>query len=503
MNVTEKKSNQCKINLYGYLRIHAEERPSAPFLISDGETVNYGRALGIVRSVATDLISAGVRKGDKVAFRITRCADSVLISLALCAVGAVLVMCDAHFCVRDYIEKSGVDIIPDWYLTNEKNGLSIDLGGNWTLEGKDGASRLLNIYKNNNNFAILPDLSPDDPFMIIFTSGSTGASKAVVLSHKNVVANPVDAMPLFEENEKDTAVSLLPLNHAFGFAVAACAVFCGHGVVFPSSTDTKTVLSCIEKYGVSCIYSVPTFFLDLLADGLHKKYNISSLRFGLMAGGPFTEGQLRFIEGELGLKLMPGYGMSECVGISTMSYRDPVGLRAAGVGRPYPMTDVYILDDDGNETETGEICVRGMTRMLGYYTGGKISVELDEQGRLHTGDLGYFDKDGILHINGRKKDIIIRGGENISTIKIENALLEVGGVYRAAAVGVPDEKFGEVPCAAVVPARGAILTDEGIRAELSELVSKHEMPVKILILETLPLTSSGKTDKLKLKAMFV
>lgn len=114
-----------------------------------------------------------------------------------------------------------------------------------------------------------------------------------------------------------------------------------------------------------------------------------------------------------------------------------------------------------------------------------------------------FRSDGILHINGRKKDIIIRGGENISTIKIENALLEVGGVYRAAAVGVPDEKFGEVPCAAVVPARGAILTDEGIRAELSELVSKHEMPVKILILETLPLTSSGKTDKLKLKAMFV
>lgn len=510
MNYPRTKLEQCGKNLYDYLCIHAQKSEKSNFIITEEGAISYGKALKIVQSLATDYLNSGVKKGDLIAVRATRCADTALIIISLCAVGAVAVTCDAHFGVKEYIANSGVEIRPDFWITNEKAKGGISACGDWVLENNNGETKPLDITAHGADGhsvnAASSKVSAEDLCMIIFTSGSTGKSKAVTLSHRAVIANPADAMPLFKENEKDVAISLLPLNHVFGFAVVTCAVFCGHSVVFPPETDVDTALEYIEKYKVSCIYSVPTFFLGLLSDGKHKNYDISSLRLGLMAGGPFTENQLRFIEGELGIELMPGYGMSECVGISTMSYGDSVKLRASGVGRPYPMTEVYILDEDGKELppgETGEICVRGMTMMSGYYANEEETRAVyDELNRLHTGDLGYMDTDGILHVNGRKKDLIIRGGENISTVKIEKALLSADGVYQAVAVGVSHEKYGEVPCAAVILKKGTSVDEEQIKKSLAGLLSKHEIPERIKIVTNFPLTSSGKPDKQQIKKLF-
>lgn len=510
MNIPAQKLEQCKINLYGYLRLHAEQSGSRLFAVNDKVTLTYAEALSIVNSLVSDFLARGMKKGELVALRATRSLDVALITMALSAVGAVAVMTDAHFLVKQYIADSGVDIRPDWWLTNERCGRGISADGDWELQ-KEGEMALP--FKvggfpvdGEKVTAAATNFDPEDPFMIIFTSGSTGKSKAVMLSHRAVIANPVDAMPLFEEDGKDVAISILPLNHVFGFAVVSCAVYCGHGMVFPAQIDIDTALSYIEKYRVSILYAVPTFFLNLLSEGRHKQHDISSLRLGLMAGGPFTEQQMQFIENELGLRLMPGYGMSECVGVSTMCYRDPVSLRAAGVGRPYPMTQVEILDEAGRALpvgDEGEICVRGMTMMSGYYHGEEETRAIfDEAGRLHSGDLGYFDEDGILHISGRKKDIIIRGGENVSAAKIERALLSLQEVYQAVAVGVPDEKFGELPCAAVILRNNCRVEEETIKQRLASLLSRNEIPVRILIVQAFPLTSSGKPDKNALKKCF-
>lgn len=510
MLITKEKQAQCQKNLYDYLRQHAEENGDRAYLITEDGTMTYAEALRVVQSLATEFLHRGMKKGDLVALRTTRSADTALLTVALCAVGATAVTTDAHFGVKEYVQNSGVEICPNWWLTNERANGGLSASGNWELEQEGGKTATLELVERGISLDELNEVSAkvqaEDPCMIIFTSGSTGKSKAVVLSHRAVIANPVDAMPLFEEDDKDVAISVLPLNHVFGFAVVTCATFCGHPVVFPATTDVDVVLGCIQKHHVSIIYSVPTFFLGLLSDGKNKDYDISSLRLGLMAGGPFTEKQLRFIEGELGIELMPGYGMSECVGVSTMSYGDPVGMRAAGVGRLYPMTEAFILDEDGavlGVGETGEICVRGMTMMSGYYHNEEETKAMyDEENRLHTGDLGYFDGDGILHVSGRKKDLIIRGGENISTVKIEKALLAVDGVYQTVAVGVADEKFGEVPCAAVILQKGVTLTEEQIGEALKDLLSKHELPTKILIMESFPLTSSGKPQKSEIKKLF-
>lgn len=508
MDIPTEKLDQCKVNLYGYLRKHALERGNALFT-AGAEERTYKEALALVDSIASDLLSRGMKKGDLVALRATRSPDTVLLICALCAVGAVAVTTDAHFPVKEYIANSGVDLIPDWWLTNERGTEGLSADGNWELSGK-GETKTLPIggfpIDGDAVRAAAAAYNAEDPFMIIFTSGSTGKSKAVILSHRAVIANPVDAMPLFEEDEKDVAISILPLNHVFGFAVAACSVFCGHPLVFPPQIDTDTALRYIEKYRVSILYAVPTFFLGLLSEGKHREHDISSLRLGLMAGGPFTEEQMKFIEDELGMRLMPGYGMSECVGGTTMRYRDQVSLRAAGVGRPYPMTEISILDEDGCALpagEEGEICLRGMTMMSGYYhSESETRAMLDEEGRLHSGDLGYFDGDGILHVSGRKKDLIIRGGENLSAVKIERALLGLEEVYQAVVVGMKDEKYGEVPCAAVILRKGKEGRESELKQKLVRVLPKHEIPARILICEQFPLTSSGKPDKNKIKELF-
>lgn len=510
MKIPAQKLEQCKINLYGYLRLHTEQSGARLFAVNDKVTLTYSEALSMVDSIASDFLARGMKKGELVALRATRSLDVALIAAALSAIGAVAVMTDAHFSVKQYIADSGVDIRPDWWLTNERVGRGISADGDWELEKEGEAAQPFGLggfpVDGEKVAAAAENYDPEDIFMIIFTSGSTGKSKAVTLSHRAVIANPIDAMPLFEEDEKDVAISILPLNHVFGFAVVACAVYCGHGIVFPPQIDVDTALSYIEKYRVSVLYAVPTFFLNLLSEGKHKRYDICSLRLGLMAGGPFTEQQMQFIENELGLRLMPGYGMSECVGVSTMRYRDPVSLRAAGVGRPYPMTKVEILDEEGASLPAGsegEICLRGMTMMSGYYHGEEETrAVFDGAGRLHSGDLGYFDADGILHISGRKKDVIIRGGENVSAGKIERALLSLKEVYQAVAVGVPDEKFGEVPCAAVVLRKNCRAKEEELKQRLAALLSRNEIPVRILIVKSFPLTSSGKPDKNELKKCF-
>ena len=510
MNFPKEKLIEISKSLYTHLKEQTAINPKHDYLITENWTLSYEEALKTVQGIASTFIKLGMKKGDLVALRTTRSADVALITTALGAIGAVAVMTDAHFDIKTYIVNSGVDIHPDWWLTNEKAKGGISASGNWELIREGKASMPFELFGHEITLekveAASASVDPEDAWLILFTSGSTGKSKAVVLSHRALITDPVEIKDMFIEGPSDVAVQLLPLNHSFGFCVITCATYCGHGVVFPPVTDVDVVLKYIEKYHISCIYCVPTFFLGLISEGKHKNYDISSLRFGVMAGGPFTEQQLRFIEGELGMELMPGYGLSEYVSISTMAYGDPVKLRAAGVGRPCEMTEVTILDENGNELPVGvagEICVRGKSMMTCYYNNEEDTRAVyDKNGKLHTGDLGYFDEDGILHISGRIKDLIVRAGENLSSGQIEKALLSVKGVYQAAVVAVKNETYGEVPGAVVILEKGCSLSVEEIKAQLKNLLSSHEIPESILIRESFPLTSSGKTDKNKIKELF-
>ena len=199
--------------------------------------------------------------------------------------------------------------------------------------------------------------------------------------------------------------------------------------------------------------------------------------------------------------------MSECIGISGTPYTDDIEVRANSVGKFLPMCKGYILDEKGEEVlkgTEGEICVICPAVMLGYYNNEEeTKATVDQKGRLHTGDLGYVDERGYLHITGRKKDIIIRNGHNISARKIEKALLAIPSIDMATVVGVRDEKCGEVPMSLITFKIGHEISVKEIMEQLKVKLAKNELPLKIKIMENMPMTSSGKVDKVKIRDIFL
>ena len=505
MKTIEQKLAQCGRSFYSFLQEHAKAYGGRAYLFGEKRSYGWAEAKCVIEELAYSLRDAGVRRGMFVAVRAERSIKTVLLWQALTLAGAVCVMTDAHFAAREFIAQSGVDIRPDYYLTDE--GLS----GCWTLKDAEYRDRMPVSFAvpQGHSSAEAERMDAENDVtalsLIIFTSGSTGKSKAVMLCQRNYITNSVDGGDLFEECEKDISALVLPLHHIFGLALVVCATVNGHAVYFPEDPAPAALPENIARYGVTVLYAVPTYFLALAESDALEGCCLRSMRFGLIAGGPSTPEQMERIERALGCRLVPVYGMSEFVGITTLPYDSPSELRCAGVGTFYPLNEGFILDDDGRQAERGqegELCVRGYDLMLGYYGDeAETRAAIDGQGRLHTGDLGYMDERGIVHITGRKKEIIIRGGENISAAKIERALLSLPGVYLAAAVGVRDEYFGEVPFAAVVPKKGATIEEGELRAALFGKLSKHEVPCRIIVMSSFPLTSTGKTDKPALKRM--
>ncbi len=466
-----------------------ESDPNKVLLIDENKVMTRADVLSEADRLAAALRAYGVGEGDVVALRSSLCPDTVIRMIALDALGAQIMMTEIHSRAADLLSANGIRGVA--YILTDESGHLILENGSGGLLGKVTADRA--------EMCTFDEHDENAPFISVLTAGSTGHRKAVVLSRRAVMAQPADAAVLFDEDGNDIAAAVMPLNHVLGLATVMNALYCGHGLFFPSSVKGSHILECIERYRISLIYAVPTFFLSLLQNGMYKTRDISSLRLGMVAGGPCTEEQMMRIERELGICLVPSYGMSECMGATAMSFSDPIEERACGVGRVSPMAEIRITGEDGGRMPCGaigEIYMRGGSLMLGYYGDGRATREvIDDDGWLHTGDLGHFDERGILFLDGRKKDIIIRGGENIAGIVIEYALLAVPGVYRACVVGVPDEIYGEVPAAMVVLDAGAALTEEDMYEQLKSRLRKHEIPAFIAIADSLPLTTAGKTDK--------
>lgn len=408
-------------------------------------------------------------------------ASAALVEFALLTLGAAALLTDPHATKETYL--AGGDLAGlDGYLTDET--------GHWVLIRNDGTERPLT--ESDRPFAA-PKQDAMAPAVLISTSGSTGKTKTVVLSQYNIVNNLVDAAAFGDYVPGDLALGILPLFHIFGQVLLFGSLILDYAILFPEIVSADAALRCVETFGVTRMNGVPSLYKAMAEKA--GDYDVSTLRVGFIGGSPCTVREIRDIEAELGMKLLNAYGMSECVSISISNAADPLEKRIGGVGHIYPLSRVKILGPDGRKVEPGEqgeITVQGASRMLGYFRDPEATrAAIDADGFLHTGDLGYLDGDGILHITGRIKEIIIRNGVNLSARRIEEALLSVPGVSAAAVVGIPDAKQGEVPAAMAVSDR----TEAELMADLAEKLPKNEIPVRIVLAESIPLTPSGKPDQ--------
>lgn len=443
----------CEKTLHSFFEEYAAERGDDTFLSDEHKSYTVAQAFHAARCLAKQMQDSGIRKGDFVAVAATRTVENVLLFYALQFIGGVAVMYGPHEEIKEEIKISGGSL--------SIRGKEIELG----FGRKDGGE------------IILTD-KPKATGAVIFTSGSTGGKKAVKLSQYNFINNSLDTKDIGGYCPEHVNILIVPIFHVFGLALIMTAVVTKHSIFVPENIDTEYVLDCMEKYKVTRLNGVPGMYLSLAEKLGQRKLQ---LKCGLIGGGPCTKEQFLRIEKRLGITLIPVYGMSECIGISCGSYTDDRDDRCSSVGRVYSMNTVKVADD-------GEVLVKSPALAQGYMDG----ETTDAEGWLHTGDLGYLDEREFLHITGRKKDIIIRNGNNLSVTDIERKILSLPQVKDVCVVGIPDEAQGEVPCAMIV---------SEAEVDLSAALCKIEMPARVIYSEAIPLTSSGKPDKQTVKML--
>lgn len=484
------KKMPVKKTFWEYLNEYAAVSPEKVLLMDEKKKLTVREVKEFITGLAEGIGQKGIQTGDYVALRASLSMETILLFWALQIIGARTVLTDSHENVEDFLQKNGAGIPVKAMLTDEeKKGEWIlkKAEENWKIQAAEGfqEKRLLMDCKS--------------PTIIIFTSGSTGRSKAVMLSQYNFANNLEDTRNIGGYIKDDRALGFLPLNHVFGLALLTGALVLQHTFVIASGIQPEQLLQSIEKYRITRMNGIPEIFMRMAEKA--DQYNLCSLHAGLIGGSPSTKQQFARIEEKLGIVLVPVYGMSECIGISCGNYADSQEIRMRGVGRFYSMNDGKIQREDGSfarQGEEGEILIKSPAQMCGYLN--SLEDHVDDGGYLHTGDLGYVDEQMILHISGRKKDIIIRNGVNISARKIEEKLLEIDGICEAAVVGVTSAEYGEVPIAVIVSHTEAIVPEE-IKEELqkNKMLTSAEIPERIFLAEKLPKTSSGKTDKEKIR----
>ena len=493
-----------------YINANAEKKPDELCVMTDHRCFTFYETRLVIGSLMKKLYSLGIKRGVTVGLRAVRNEEVFFLYYALMGIGAITMALDPHD-PANYLNGSSAAETA-FVISNETEGRHRNAVGNWWVYSAESGERYdLDVtsepYATDEELALITkDHNVHAPSLVLFTSGTTGKKKGVALSEFAFLNHSVNFSRYFYSSISSADMVISPLYHAFGLMITSMAVVLGKKMFFPDRDSAEYYLDCIEKYKISQIDLVPTLYLRLVDEQKKRPRDISSLRSGGIAGGPYTEKQFKFIEDNLGIKLVSTYGMTEtCTALTAVEYYKDFSLRSKGVGHALEGVDVKIKDKDGKvitaPCEVGEICAKGYNLMLGYYNDEEATRKaFDEEGYYHTGDLGYVDENGIMFIVGRIKDIIIRGGENLSAQKIQKEIIALEGVKDACVVGLPDEAYGEVVGAAVV---GEGITEEGIRHALQKRLGKIEIPAKIVVLKEIPFGSTGKHDKKLVKKILI
>jgi len=347
----------------------------------------------------------------------------------------------------------------------------------------------------------------DEPINIQFTSGTTGTPKAATLTHHNIVNNAHISAELMRFTERDRLCIPLPMYHCFGMVLGTllCATH-GAAIVFPSASfDPAAALDAIESEHCTAVHGVPTMFIAILDDPEFEKYDLHSLRTGIMAGAPCPIELMRRVIEDMHLReITIGYGMTETGPLSTQTLPDdPVELRVGTVGRPVPHTEIKVIDNEGRIVAPGipgELCTRGYCVMRGYWGDPKRTAEdIDDAHWIKSGDIATMDEHGYLRIVGRIKDMLIRGGENIYPREIEDFLYTHPKIDQVEVVGVPDPKFGEEIGAWIRLHDGERATEEEILEFCRGKLSHFKIPRYIRFTDEFPMTVTGKVQKFALR----
>lgn len=349
------------------------------------------------------------------------------------------------------------------------------------------------------------DSAASDLAVLLYTSGTTGTPKGVMLTHGNV-ATAWDSTYRQNPNlEPGVMLNALPLTHVYGVLAQNMANRWGWSTVLMRQFDPVKALEAIERYQVTCVPAVPTMLMYLLLHPDRARRNLTSVS-RIISGGSALPDQLRQqAEQVFGCRVEQGYGLSESASVAT-GYELTQPYRAGSVGVACPGVEIRILDDQDRPVGpriNGEICLKGGNIMAGYWRDPEATKAVLKEGWLSTGDIGFLDEDGYLYITDRKKDLIIKGGENISPREIEDVFYRHPAVAEAAVLGVPDTVYGEEIYAVLQLRAGVDVDVEELRMYAGQFVTKFKVPARIILQPLLPKNVIGKILKYKIRAQLL
>jgi len=515
------------ITLGQLLRRTAEQHPDRPALEYRGTVFSYGQMDDLVDRFSLALLNHGVQPGDHIAILCEAEPNTIFLSYAITRIGGVVVMLNTSLLRPELVSRlNKADIryllIGDGYKDIEYPTMCRDLSREVPVlkdilyigqQTCDAFPSLLPAGEEADLALVYEAASlvqPEDTAYILFTSGTGSSPKAVLSSHYSRTNSGILQARDLDASCHDRFCVAMPVFHCFSLSVnvyAACAA--GACLYLPESRRTEALLNAVSEGKCTVFSCVPALFRALLRKPNLEERDLRSLRTGFIGGSSYPDALFLETEERLGFTLLSSLGQTEATaGITTTHVTDPLSVRLNTVGHFMEHVEGRIVDPATNvPVETGvagEICVRGYVVMQGYYNQPEETAKaIDADGWLHTGDMGWLDEDGNVHLCGRLKELIIRGGENISPKEIETVFFDDPRVLQCRAVGVPDEHYGEEICLCVVTDPEDPYTEEEIRQTLTGRLAAYKIPRYILFLEQLPVTSTGKVMLQALKDLAV
>jgi fatty-acyl-CoA synthase len=504
-----------------------------------GTSWTYGELKAEADLIARGLMSLGIARGDHVAVMAQNCAEWILMEYALAKAGAVLVTVNPAL-LKGELEylltqsRAKALVFTPMFRSNDiaahLSALMPDLAG---IKGGRRAGgdvfpdlEALIAVGDAPDFAMPFDelrelaesttaealaerqasVESDSVTQIQYTSGTTGKPKGAMLTHRSTVNNARLTADRGGFGPDDTLLSAMPLFHTAGCVcnVMAMLVAGGH-LVTMDSFDARRMLELWDKHAPTILNAVPTMMTRMMEHPDWSSFKTNTLRKTFTGGTTIPPSLMRAMKEKTGGAPLILMGMTECSPVITLtnpddSFEDQLNT----AGTPLPHTEIRIVDPETGETcgwgESGELCIRGYNTMAGYFDMPEKTAEtIDADGWLHSGDLAELAESGHLKIVGRLKDMIIRGGENVYPVEIEDCLLDHETVSEAQVVGVPDPDLGEEICAYVVPVPGAAIDPQALQMFCRERMARHKMPKYIVGIDTLPMTANGKVQKFALR----
>ncbi|KAJ7514058.1 hypothetical protein O6H91_23G024700 [Diphasiastrum complanatum] len=510
--------------LVQYILQRASEVSEKPCLIDGptGRELTYGEVELLSRRVAAGLANVGIKKGDVVMILLPNCIEFVLTFLGTAILGAIVTTANPFYTPAELVKQvklAGVKLIVTQHGYVQKvseiasNGVKVIL--------TDGE------FENFEHFSVLTeadenqcpnvDIDPDDAVALPFSSGTTGLPKGVMLTHKSLitsVAQQVDGEnPNLYMTSEDCLICVLPMFHIYSLnSILLCSLRVGATLVIMQKFDLATLLKLVQKYKVTTAMLVPPVILALAKDPTVLNYDLSSVRMVQSGAAPLgkdLEDALRIrIPGAV---IGQGYGMTEAGPVLTLSLsfaKYPFSVKSGSCGTVVRNAELKVLDPETGAAlsynEPGEICIRGAQIMKGYLNNTEsTSLTIDEEGWLHTGDVGYVDEDEEVFIVDRVKEIIKYKGFQVPPAELEAILISHPDIADAAVVGQKDAKAGEVPVAFVVKKKGSDISEEQVKEFVAKQVVFYKKLQTVYFVDTIPKSPAGKILRKDLRSRLV